>query len=334
MLELTEIREIMSHFGISVEELSECFDTSHNENDQRFNYVLDKKYVLKVNSAHVMWDSRLNEINRLIHRYLSIGLYCPKMLMTTENQLSYHLIKENKEYVCYVEEYAKYPVLGFDAEHDRNEVIEHLGVLAARYTNVDLSDIKSMWSIIDLAPLDNEIDEKQENTDLLIKTLQQQGYDELAIQVDEYNIMLRDKIKAVFGQLPRCVYQGDLNPSNELFHDGHFVGLIDFNMSGTDVNINVFLNETNCFPEEKDFDELTVQRMIAKMNEDQSKAISVILKHYSLNDTEIHAMPYYKRLIDLFQYPNVCQMCEWLTDTKRKEKCAELIKTLIVMPLC
>ena len=86
MLELTEIREIMSHFDISVENVSECFDTSRSENDQRFNYVLDKKYVLKVNSAHVMWDSRLNEINRLIHRYLSIGIYCPKMLMTTENQ--------------------------------------------------------------------------------------------------------------------------------------------------------------------------------------------------------------------------------------------------------
>jgi len=44
-----------------------------------------------------------------------------------------------------------------------------------------------------------------------------------------------EKIKKVFNELPRCVYQGDLNSSNALHQDGRFAGLIDFNMAGTDV---------------------------------------------------------------------------------------------------
>ena len=123
--------------------------------------------------------------------------------------------------------------------------MEHLGILAEKYIGVDLSETKSMWSMIDLALLDVDIGEKQENTNMLVDALRKSGYDSLADKVDAFNNMLREKIMVVFDKLPRCVYQGDLNSTNELCKDGHFVGLIDFNMAGTDVNINVFLNETN-----------------------------------------------------------------------------------------
>jgi len=73
------------------------------------------------------------------------------------------------------------------------------------------------------------------------------------------------------------MYQGDLNSSNELHQDGHFVGLIDFNLSGTDVNINVFVNETNCFPEEEDFDRLSVEQIVDKMETEQADMLSVIV---------------------------------------------------------
>lgn len=147
------------------------------------------------------------------------------------------------------------------------------------------------------------------------------------------NEILREKIKKVFDELPRCVYQGDLNSTNELHKDGHFAGLIDFNMAGTDVNINVFLNETNWFPEEAEFDRLSVEEIITKQDAEQVEQLSVILRHYTLNDDETYAFPYYKRIVDLFQYPNVCSMVEWLQSDSRKDKCAELIKALVEKPL-
>lgn len=332
MFEITEIQEIMSHFGLSVQSVTNFYDTSHNDEDRRLNYILDDKYVLKINSVGAMWEERLQEIHRLICRYRSIGVYCPDLLSALDGTLSYAWQKDGKEYTCFVEEYAIYPVLGWETEHDRKEVIEHLGVLASRYTGVDLSETKSMWSIIDLAPLDVDIDEKQENTNALTEALRKNGYNELAAEVENFNAMLRKKIMVVFAKLPRCVYQGDLNSTNELHKDGHFVGLIDFNMAGTDVNINVFLNETNWFPEEAEFDSLSVEEIIAKQDAEQDEELAVILRHYTLSDIEKYAFPYYKRIVDMFQYPDVCSMVEWLNSDIRRKKCAALIKALVEKP--
>lgn len=329
MLGTTEIKEIVSHFGIEFENVTNFIDTSHNDDDERFNYVLDDKYVLKVNSTSSMWESRLQEIHRLIERYRSIGVYCPDLIPTLSGYLSIAWQKDGKEYTCFVEEYAIYPVLGWGVEHDRKEVIEHLGILAAKYTGVDLSKTKSMWSIIDLAPLDIDVDEKQENTDALVSALTQNGYNNLADEVSGFNVSLREKIMKVFYVLPRCVYQGDLNSTNELYKDGHFVGLIDFNMAGTDVNINVFLNETNWFPETEEFDSMTVDEILSKQEKEESQSLDVILKHYTLNEDELYAMPFYGRIVNMFQYPNVSLMIDWLNDNSRKDKCAELIRAMV-----
>ncbi len=333
MLEITKIQEIMSHFGLAIQSVTEFYDTSHSDDDKRLNYILDNKYALKVNSISAMWETRLQEIKRLIARYRSIGVYCPDLIPTLDGTLSYAWHKDGKEYTCFVEEYAIYPVIGWGTEHDRKEVIEHLGILASKYTGVDLSETKSMWSIIDLAQLDVDIDEKQENTNALTDALRKNGYSDLASNVEAFNTMLRNKIMAVFDKLPRCVYQGDLNSTNELHKDGHFVGLIDFNMAGTDVNINVFLNETNWFPEEAEFDLLTVEEIIEKQDAEQVENLAVILRNYTLNDDEKYAFPYYKRIVDMFQYPDVCLMIEWLGNDARREKCAELIKALVEKPL-
>jgi hypothetical protein len=280
-----------------------------------------------------MWETRLQELDRLVARYRAIGVYCPAFMPTLSGTLSYAWRKDGKEYTCFVEEYAIYPVVGGKTEYDRKEVIKHLGILASQYTGVDLSKTKSMWSIIDLAPLDVDIDEKQENTNELAEALRKNGYDDLAERTEAFNRMLRAKILSVFDKLPRCVYQGDLNSTNELQKDGHFVGIIDFNMAGTDVNINVFLNETDWFPEDAEFDALTVAEILEKQDKKQEEYLAVILCHYTLNDDEKYAFPYYKRIVNMFQYPNVCLMVKWLGEDTRREKCATLIKAMIEKPL-
>lgn len=333
MLEITQIRTILSHFGLSAESVTGFYDTSHSDEDKRLNYILDNRYVLKINSVGAMWEARLQEIRRLIGRYRAIGVYCPDLIPASDGALSYTWHNDGKEYTCFVEEYAIYPVAGEETELERREVIEHLGTLAANYSGIDLSETKSMWSIIDLAPLDVDIDEKQENANTLIAALRKNGYEDLADKTDARNAMLREKIMPVFAKLPRCVYQGDLNVGNELHRDGHFSGLIDFNMSGTDVNVNVFLNETNWFPTEAEFDALSVSEILAKQDSEQAELLAVILRHYTLNDDETYALPYYKRVVDLFQFPSVCAMVKWLGDDARRAKCAELLTALIEKPL-
>lgn len=324
-----ELSCILNHFGLIFQEITAFHDTSRGPNDERLNYILDDRYVLKINSPCAMWESRLQEINRLIERYRSIGVYCPALIPTTNGTLSCNWTAEDMEYICFVEEFAKYPLCEMGDDIDRKEVIEHLGILAARYSGVDLSETKSMWSIIDLAPLDTDIDEKQENTNLLVNALNDAGYPLLAEKANHCNDALRGKIMSVFPELPRCVFQGDLNNSNLIHDQMHFAGLIDFNLSGTDVNINVFLNETQWFPEDDEFAQMTVSEIVEGIDTEQEKLLSVILQHYTLNEVERYALPYYKGIIDLFQYPNVCMMIALLKNDVYREKCVELIQTLV-----
>ncbi len=328
-----EIDFILSKFDLEKEKVTDFIDSSHSEDDIRWNFILDKRFVLKVNSPNGMWEERLQEISRLVTRYRSVGVYCPAYLPARSGLLTYTWLHKDKTYTCFVEEYARYPVCESDIEIDRKGIVEHLGVLAAKYTDYDLSETHSMWSIIDLSPFDMDVDEKQENADALAKSLRENGYPELAEDVSKYNSKLRAAILPRFRELPRCVFQGDLNQSNELHENGRFVGLIDFNCSGTDVNINVFLNETNWFPDKKEFEEMTISEMLGQIDSKQQDLASVIFKHYTMSALEKQLYPYFKRIVDLFQYPNVCAMAEWLSDGKHRERCAELIKALINRPL-
>lgn len=333
MLEERTIHGILERYGLDFSEITQFFDTSRGNDDQRFHYILDGKYVLKINTAGLLEERRLREISRLIGRYRSIGVYCPRLIPTLEGTYASGLEQEGKQYTCYVEEYAAFPVCPAGMELDRREVIAHLGSLAARYTGVDLCETRSMWSILDLAPLDIEADEKQENADLLVETLSDMGLSELAEKADACNRSLREVLRKDYQALPRCVYQGDLNASNQLQEDGHFRGLIDFNMSGTEVNINCFVNETNWFPETEQFDNRTVSEILEAMDREQNALLGVILSQYSLNPLEKRLLPYYKRITELFQYPNVCALIRWLKDDARREKAAALIRALIEKPL-
>lgn len=177
-----------------------------------------------------------------------------------------------------------------------------------------------------------DVDEKQENTNLLCDALEAAGYPDLAVKVNALNEQMRTVIVKYYLALPRCVYQGDMNSSNELHQAGHFVGLIDFNMAGTDVNINVFANETNWFPEEAEFDSMPVDEILRRIDTEQAELLAVIFENYTMNELEKRLFPYYKRITDLFQWPIVCFFKKWLKDNSRKEKCIALIQALVEIP--
>ena len=332
MLAKQTITEILNKFGLAFTDVTKEVDTSHGDDDRRLNYILDDKYVLKVHSARSMWELRLQEIQRLIDRYRSIGVYCPRMIPTLDGTLSCLYEINGVPHTCFVEEFAIYPVCPDELTLDRTEVLAHVGKLAAKYSGVDLSPIRSMWSIIDLAPLDVDVDDKQENTNLLCDALKAAGHPDLAAQVNVLNEQMRAVIEKDYLALPRCVYQGDMNSSNELHQDGHFVGLIDFNMAGTDVNINVFANETNWFPEEAEFDNMSIDEIMRRIDTEQAELLAVIFENYTMNELETRLFPYYKRIADLFQWPIVCSFKKWLKEDSRKEKCIALIQAFVEKP--
>ena len=77
--------------------------------------------------------------------------------------------------MCYLSEYLDYPTLweiqdqltAAQQTAVNQSVLASIGHLSQLYSGVDLQPVFSMWSIIDLAPLDVEIDEKHDNLNLL-----------------------------------------------------------------------------------------------------------------------------------------------------------------------
>lgn len=317
---------ILSNYYIAYNNVSKVIDSS-NHNDYRLNIFIDDKYVVRVNDSDIMSEHRLCEIQRLINRYNEIGVYVPHYIKNNEG--NYSVIINGK--ICYISEYADYPLLeelDINREPILKEMLGYIGVLANKYTNYDLIKTKSMWSIIDLAPLDIIVDEKQENLNWLVDELNNIGEIEIANRVLEFNRKNREEILKVFDKLPRCVYQGDLNDANILVEENHFYGLIDFNLSGTEVNINYFLAETNRGIEEDDLIKYSANQLLAEMIKLQNEYLEIIFKNYTLNDVEKNVFENYRNIILISQYPNVCTYT-WALKSRYRNKILKLIDLII-----
>lgn len=324
------VADICKKYGIKVDSVSDVIDTSHGKTDLRYNFIINNKYVLKMNSAGSVSEAFLQGINRLVMRYRKIGVWCPQILETENGQLISEWDLSKEKFKCYIEEYAPYQIAEeVEFYTFKEEMLEHIGKLAVQYTDVDLVEHKSMWSLIDLSPYDNEIDEKQENLDMLIEVLKNHDYVKEAENLMKLNNISRSHIRAHFELLPRCVYQGDLNPSNLLMDEQkHFVGLIDFNMYGTEVNINCFLNESMYYFRKEDFEELCAKDIFSKMNQIQGRLLNVIFRNYILNDIEKKVFEDYKRVVDMSFYPNVMLLIELIQNRKYVDKVIQLINLI------
>lgn len=189
-----------------------------------------------------------------------------------------------------------------------------------------------MWSLIELSASDTDVDEKQENFDDLVKHLKTKGYTDLILKLIKLNNDSRQKIKESMKILPRCVYQGDLNTSNIVVDkDANFRGIIDFNMFGTEVNINCFLNESMYYLTKTDFDTLSAKEIFAKMTSTQDNLMSAIIKNYQMNDDEMDIVKDYKKIIFSSFYPNVMLMVKLLEQNDNAQKVVDFLDLICEM---
>ena len=76
----TQVLDLLRQFGVHRAENIAFVDSSHGEDDIRHNFIIGKKYVLRINSAKVMTEERLTELNTLIERYRFFGMKAPLFL--------------------------------------------------------------------------------------------------------------------------------------------------------------------------------------------------------------------------------------------------------------
>ncbi len=68
VLKEKEIIAILREYGVNKVDEIKRIDSSRGEKDIRLNYIVDKKYVLRINSAEAMTEERLQELERLMAR--------------------------------------------------------------------------------------------------------------------------------------------------------------------------------------------------------------------------------------------------------------------------
>lgn len=240
-----ELEELLIQFGVDFFEEYEMIDSSHGESDIRHNYIIDKKYVLRINSAKVMTEERIKELNILIKRYNDFGVKAPYYISNVYGAY----VLEYKDFYCYLSEYLDYPLAEGVEETYKKELfaerIQFICEFAEQFKDVDLIETLSMYSLFDLAPYDQPkgIDEKQENFNVLMLDLKASGEFELADRLTAAYANDRNELRDIYKKLPRCVFQGDENFSNLCVdEENHIIGLFDFNMSGTEVIANYLAN--------------------------------------------------------------------------------------------
>lgn len=332
---LSDILTELSKFGIDGAAAIELIDSTHDAADVRLNYIIDKKWVLRFCNAPGMKEKRMGELHRLIDRYRAMGFQCPAFIADANGQY----IHPWKQLLCYLSEFIDLPLADSVELRDEEalvfQVAEAVARFAERYRDVDLSETMGMYSLFDLSPFDipSGMDEKQDNFNQLIALLRDCGEDDLAQRLEARHADIRGKLKAVYRELPRCVFQADENFSNVLLDDAQqFAGFIDFNMAGTEVIINQLVNLVGF-----DYDEKCTEPEGAETRLDFAlrhfhSHITPLLRIYHATALEQQAMIWYAWIVMVAQWPNLCFFRHALTEGTLKKEVCELLSLIADLP--
>ena len=329
-----DVRRKLARYGVDSQGEIRLIDSSHGPDDIRLNYLVGRRWVLRFCNAPEMTDQRLRELNRLIGRCRDFGLRCPAFIPDGEGRFFHQW----NALQCYLAEYVDLPLFSETDVRDSDalwqEVLDSVALFAERYRGVDLSETMGMYSLFDLDPYDKAvgIDEKQQNFNDLIRTLREMGQEALASRLEAKHADIRAKLFAVYRGLPRCVFQGDENPSNILIdEDQHFAGLIDFNLSGTEVIVNQFANLSSGFDEEVQ-EPLGASVRLGHALESYRRYQGRMLRLYHATAEERRAIGWYTWIALTAGYPQVCFFREALRGVKLRDEILDLLGLLADLP--
>ncbi len=344
------IERELALFGVALpggrEDLADrtcLINTSHDEKDIRLNFLVDKRYVLRISNGPDLSEKRLGELNRLIGRYKEFGLICSAFIADEAG----HFIHPWQGFSVYLAEYANLPLLWdlmeekrvSEAESDTiwQEMLDSLAAFARRYKDVDLSETMGMYSLFDLSPFDKEegIDEKQQNFNSLLKLLGEQGQEDLASKLFDRHQEIRAWLQGVYKDLPRCVFQADENSSNLLVsREGHFAGFIDFNLAGTEVVVNQFANLGGGF-EEENKTPIGAKNRLASALQSYRKYQGRMLEIYQASPMEKEALARYSWIALVAGWPQVCFFKHHIEkgEAGMREEVLELLGLMAELPM-
>lgn len=310
----------------------------HEDSDSRWILLAvypEKKYVIKIARNGFTTTERVNGWNDIIAEYRKLGCYSPQLLKSRSGNYAEQAVFRDKQCIVWEEEFAEYyfrenldesVYVGDDGKYVyHDEVFEFLGRAAEKhYSNFPY---KSGFVRFEPFSSDDSTDEIEECVETFDRLVKERAPGFLARWENIRNLFLenKNKLAEIYDELPTSVFQADLNENNLLLDEnGHFKGMIDYNLAGEDKVLNIFLatilygysyqrkipDSSEALPE---LNRVTQESIIHIMLD----TLRYLRQFYTFSEIEVKAAPLLFKYISCIFYEQILTLKECADDEKK-----------------
>lgn len=265
------------------------------------------KLAIKVTKNTFSTPERVKGWAELIEHYNHLGIYCPKIVRNKNGEYCATV----DGYLVFAEEYMKYKTVSERDECVTSEqkyerkLYESIGLVAAN--PAPLVPWSTAYCIYDKFDKTDKYDENYECA-MAIRDYYSDNIPEHAMRANklfEEYCRRREKFEPIYRLLPKAVFQGDINESNILITPtGYFKGMIDFNLSGTEIILNyTFCESFCCLDDDSEIDLLLDTEALKKRDAWTAQRLAWIGKYYKFTDDEREAFTEYYNIVAPFRWP-------------------------------
>lgn len=320
-------KELASIFQLFTEELPESYEirnTSRSDTDFRETIIAEwssgEKIVIKLSDNDFTYPDRIEAWKKCAAEYRRLGYYCPEILYSRNGDFPSVEYKGHK-CVAYAEEYSRYPIIERTDNTKESSAFKerYMGAAFAMTARIaaerhSFTDYPSGYCLFDrFCPSDatDEVLEVALDWKKHADTLPGEFHEQVN-RIWQRWTDNRSELEQIYRKLPTSVFQADLNSSNILLDEsGNFVGVIDFNLCGSDVLLNYLFREVYWYADS----ESELQYILHTLAE--------IREYYSFSDIEIQAAPLLYRCIKPLWHSSVDRLKAADSDPEAVRACLD-----------
>lgn len=316
----------------------ELTDIRNEDCDSRWVLYVDypeKRFVIKIASNGFTTLERVSGWTGIIAEYEKLGSYSPQILKSLNGNYAERIVFREKQCVVWEEEFAQYHFreslgesvyLGKDGKYVYcDEVFQFLGRVAQKH----YSNFPYKSGFVRFEPFSSE-----ERTDEVMDCVE--AFDRMVRERTPGFLFRWEKIRALFlenkarleeiyHKLPTSVFQADLNEHNLLLDEnGHFKGMIDYNLAGEDVVMNIFFatilygySQHRKAPDDPDalpgLNPVTQESVIEILLD----TLRYLRQFYAFSELEVKAAPLLLKYVTCIFYEQLSALEKYADDEKK-----------------
>ena len=314
-------------------------DSSRKDSDKRCTVLVTYNdgisLAIKVTNNAFTTPERITGWRNLEITYLNAGIYCPQIINNVDGNYYCYVNIDSENCIIYAEEQKKYKCVDeFEKPIEYavygDKMIRTIGIIASYETK--LVPWHSAYCLYDKFSEDDEMNENLECAQNICKLFRENtiGNEEIIDKIWNIYSELRTSFEPEYRALPCAVFQADMNETNVMLtEDEQFVGIIDFNVSGTETILNYALCESWTSPSwEKELDNLMNTETLIKANNELAHYMKIIKEHYSFTNAEVEAYPKLYHMIIPFRWPTFC-LFRWAILEKKEEYYNDILQWML-----